>query len=152
MVIDRVKNAAVYHGLGARFRKALEWMVQADPSGMAPGEKYAIDGENIFATLFEVETLPREESQLEGHKRYADIQYLLEGRECVGWAQRGTVPATVPYDPQKDIGFWNGDWDTLKLEAGMFYIVWPDDLHAPRVAWGAPAPVKRMVVKVRLDP
>ena len=152
MVIDRVKNAAVYHGLGARFRKALEWMVQADPSGMAPGEKYAIDGENIFATLFEVETLPREEAQLEGHKRYADIQYLLEGCECVGWAQRGTVPATVPSDPHTDIGFWNGDWDTLKLEAGMFYIVWPDDLHAPRVAWGAPAPVKRMVVKVRLDP
>ena len=27
MVIDRVKNAAVYHGLGARFRKALEWIV-----------------------------------------------------------------------------------------------------------------------------
>ena len=94
----------------------------------------------------------REESQLEGHKRYADIQYLLEGSECVGYAQNGTVPVTVPYDPQKDIGFWNGDWDTLKLEAGMFYIVWPDDLHAPRVACGAPAPVKRMVVKVKLDP
>ena len=134
MVIDRVKNAAVYYGLGERFQKALEWMVQADPSSMVPGEKCTIDGENIFATLFEVDTLPR------------------EGSECVGYAQNGTVPVTVPYDPQKDIGFWNGDWDTLKLEAGMFYIVWPDDLHAPRVACGAPAPVKRMVVKVKLDP
>ena len=82
----------------------------------------------------------------------ADIQYLLEGRECVGWAQRGTVPATVPYDPQKDIGFWNGDWDTLKLEAGMFYIVWPDDLHAPRVAWERRLQSSAWWSKVRLDP
>lgn len=150
MVLDKIEHAPRYYGLGPRFRQALEWMAQADVSAMTPGEKVVIDGDDIFATLFEVDTLPREQSQLEGHKNYADIQYLISGEECVGYALEGTVPVTVPYDPAKDIGFWNGSWDTVTLHAGTFYIVWPQDLHAPRVACGAPAPVRRMVVKVRL--
>ncbi|NCE64198.1 DUF386 domain-containing protein [Pseudoflavonifractor sp. 524-17] len=151
MVFDRIENAPLYYGLGPRFQKALEWMAQADPTQMKPGEKVVIDGNNVFATLFKVDTLPRAESQLEGHRNYADIQYVLNGQECVGYALEGTVPVTVPFDPEKDIGFWNGDWDTITVRAGNFYIVWPQDLHAPRVASGTPEPVTRLVVKVKLN-
>lgn len=150
MVFDRIEHAPLYYGLGGRFRRALEWMAQVDPDALTSGEKVVIDGDDIFATLFRIDTLPREQSQLEGHRNYADIQFVLSGQEMVGYAQEGTVPVTVPYDPGKDIGFWNGDWDTMTVHAGEFYIVWPQDLHAPRVACGSPAPVTRLVVKVRL--
>lgn len=150
MVFDRIEHASFYFGLGAPFQQALEWIAHVDPSTLVPGEKIILDGDNIFAFFFEVDTLPREACQLEGHRNYADIQYIVKGEEALGYASLGTADVTIPYDVQKDIGFWNNNWDTLTLCAGNFYIVWPQDLHAPRVACGSPTPVSRLVVKVKL--
>ena len=151
MVIDKLKNAPIYYGLGPRFRRALEWLSRADPDALPAGQRISIDGDDIFATLFDTETLPPEQCRLEFHHNYADIQYLVSGREAVGYLLEGPARPVEPYAPEKDIGFSAGDWDTVTVEAGTFYIVWPQDLHAPRVAPdGSAAPVRRLVVKVRL--
>ena len=151
MVIDKLEHAALYYGLGDRFRRALEWLAAADPDALPTGQRMDIDGDNIYATKFELDTLPQEESKLEGHHNYADIQYLARGSECVGWATAGTMEPISEYDAKGDIQFFQGDWDRLALQAGTFYIAWPQDLHAPRVANGLVAPVTRIVVKVKLD-
>lgn len=148
MVFDTLKNAPLYHGLGSRFKKALEWLCAADHAAMESGIRVDIDGDDIYATYFDIDTLPRDQSKLEAHRNYADIQCLLAGRELVGYAPIGTMPAISDYEP--DIQFFNGDWETLSLRPGSFYIVWPQDLHAPRVADGDISRVRRMVVKVRL--
>lgn len=150
MVIDKLKNAALYYGLGPRFQTALEWLAQADPDQMTPGQRVDIDGSNIFATLFDTETLPPASCKLEYHHNYADIQYLVSGREAVGYILEGPAEVLEDYDPQKDIGFSTGSWDTVTVAAGAFYIVWPQDLHAPRMALGETGPVRRLVVKVKL--
>ena len=81
MVIDKLKNAPIYYGLGPRFRRALEWLSRADPDALPAGQRISIDGDDIFATLFDTETLPPEQCRLEFHHNYADIQYLVSGRE-----------------------------------------------------------------------
>ena len=58
--------------------------------------------------------------------------------------------ALSEYDSKGDIQFYTAEWDTLTIRPGTFYIVWPQDLHAPRVALGQPGPVQRLVVKVKL--
>ena len=148
MVIDQLKNAGLYYGLGPRFRTALEWLSSVDPSSLTPGQRVDIAGDNVYATLFQVDTLPPQESKLEGHRDYADIQYVVRGTEAVGYVLEGPVRPLSDYTP--DIQFFAADWDTLTVREGTFYIVWPQDLHAPRVAVGAPAPVTRLVVKVKL--
>lgn len=150
MVIDKLEHASLYYGLGDRFRRALEWLSRADPDQLPAGERITIDGDNIYATKFELDTLPREECKLEGHHNYADIQYLASGSECAGWAADGTMTPLSDYDPKGDIQFFQGDWDLISLQSGMFYIAWPQDLHAPRVASGLVGPVVRIVVKVKL--
>ena len=148
MVFDTLGNAPLYFGLGERFRTALLWLMQADASRMEPGVRVDIDGDAIYATCFDTDTLPRAQAKLEGHLHYADIQYLAEGVECVGYAPRGAAPSLGPYEP--DIEFFGGEWPTLPLRPGNFYIVWPQDLHAPRVAHGPASRVKRIVIKVKL--
>lgn len=148
MVFDTLKNAPIYYGLGARFKTALEWLCAADPSTMESGVRVDIDGDNIYATYFDIDTLPREQSKLEAHRNYADIQCLLDGSELMGYAPIGTMSPISDYEP--DIRFYNGDWETLSVRPGSFYIVWPQDLHAPRVANGAVSRVRRLVIKVRL--
>ena len=149
MVLDKIENAPLYYSLGDRFRRALEWMAHVDHNSLTPSQRVDIDGDNIYATLFTVDTLPAHEAKLETHRQYADIQYVLEGGEKVGYMlEGGEVRQLSEYEP--DIQFFTGDWDTLTVRAGMFYIVWPQDYHAPRLACGSVAPTKRLVVKVKL--
>ena len=144
MVFDKLEHASLYYGLGPRFRQALEWLAQVDPAALPSGQRVDIDGDNIYATRFDVDTKRPEEAKLECHRNYADIQYVVSGTEGVGYA--------LPDAYQPDIQFFTTDWDTLTVRPGTFYIVWPQDLHAPRVALGAPGPVTVIVAKVKLDP
>lgn len=150
MVIDRLINAPFYYGLGPRFQKALQWLGQADPSALTPGQRVSIEGDEIYATLFDTETLPAEACKLEYHKNYADIQYVVSGSEAVGYVLDGPVTVLEPYDPAKDIGFAAAGWDKITVSSGSFYIVWPQDYHAPRMALSQPEHVVRLVVKVKL--
>ena len=152
MVIDKIENAPLYYGLGRRFQQALSWLASVDPNTLLPCQKIALDGDNLYAFLFEVDTLPPQECKLECHRNYADIQYLVSGLEGAGYAlPDAPLTELTPYDAGGDIQFYRTDWDTLTVRPGTFYIVWPQDLHAPRMALGMPCAVRRLVVKVRLD-
>lgn len=152
MVIDKMEHASLYEGLGPRFKKALDWLRTVDPNTLTPGERIEVDGNEVYAFLFDVDTLPPEECKLECHKNYADIQYLVSGLEGAGYAlPDAPLKQLTEYDAAGDIQFYTTDWDTLTIRPGTFYIVWPQDLHAPRVAIGAPTPVRRLVAKVKLD-
>ena len=151
MVIDKIENASQYYGVGHRFQQALEWLASVDPDSLTPGQRVDIDGDNIYATRFDVDTKRPEEAKLECHRNYADIQYVVSGMEGVGYALPD-APLTQLSEYQPDIQFFTTDWDTLTVRPGTFYIVWPQDLHAPRVALGAPGPVTVIVAKVKLDP
>lgn len=151
MVFDKLEHASLYYGLGPRFRQALEWLAQVDPAALPSGQRVDIDGDNIYATRFDVDTKRPEDAKLECHRNYADIQYVVSGTEGVGYALPD-APLTQLSDYQPDIQFFTTDWDTLTVRPGTFYIVWPQDLHAPRVALGAPGPVTVIVAKVKLDP
>lgn len=148
MVFDRLEHAPLYYGLGPRFRRALEWLAHVDPAAMISGERIDLDGDDLYATYFDLDTLPPGECRLEGHRDYADIQCLLSGRERMGYAPEGDAPPLSDYAP--DIQFFGGSWDSLSLRPKTFYIVWPQDLHAPRMADGDVAPVRRIVIKVKL--
>ena len=150
MVVDKIEHASLYYGLGKRFQTALEWLASADVGALTPVQRVDIDGDNVFATLFEVDTLPPEACKLECHQNYADIQYLLYGMEGAGYAlPDAELRALSEYDSKGDIQFYTAEWDTLTIRPGTFYIVWQDP-HTPRVALGQPGPVQRLVAKVKL--
>lgn len=152
MVLDKIERASLYYGLGTRFQTALEWLTQINPDTLVPGQRVSIDGDKVYATRFDVETKIASDAQLEGHHNYADIQFLVSGEESVGYALADSpVVHVTDYDPVKDIQFFTAQWDTLTIYPGTFYIVWPQDLHAPRLAHNGITPVSVIVVKVKLD-
>lgn len=98
-------------------------------------------------------TRPAAGLQLEAHRRYIDVQYLVEGREVIHWAPLATLTdVTLPYDAAKDAAFFAGTGGEvpLRLAAGQFAILFPDDAHAPCCAWDAPEDVLKVVVKVAI--
>jgi len=147
MITDDIRNAATYNGVGTGIRMALEYLAKTDFAGMAPG-RYDIDGNNVYALVQQYETKPREKGVWEAHRRYIDVQFVAAGIETMGYAPLGGLTVTQPYSTDKDCVLLAGDGDFLTVRAGVFVIFFPQDAHMPCLACAAPAPVRKVVVKV----
>ena len=147
MIIDRIDNAPLYVGLGKRIAAALEYLRQTDFARLAPG-RYDLDGDNVYALVQEYTTKPRDKGRWEAHRRYIDVQYLAAGIERIGYANAQRLTVTEAYDAAKDALFLEGEGDFLLMRPGMFMMLAPEDAHMPGLAAAAPAPAKKVVVKV----
>lgn len=165
MIHDRLENATMYSGLSEGFRKAFVWLSDHGREGLAAlaEGRMAIDGEDVYALVQAYETEAREKRSYETHRKYADIQVVLAGRETIvyrqaasGTAAPGTglepLAALSDYNEAKDAASWRlDDGIDVVLEAGDFAVFFPQDAHAPKVASPAPSQVRKVVVKVRVQ-
>jgi biofilm protein TabA len=151
MILDTINNTHLYLGLHARFSKAFEIFRDKTLSQKQDG-KYAVDGEKNHYTIQRYTTKPLSEGKLEAHRKYIDIQFLLEGQELLGYAPLKGLTIAEKYNPQKDIAFFNTPKEItkVKLEPGLFCILFPDDAHLPCRQLTGPEDVKKVVIKIRL--
>ncbi|MGQ9673222.1 MAG: YhcH/YjgK/YiaL family protein [Candidatus Aminicenantales bacterium] len=149
MIIDRVKNAMLYFGMSQRISAGLRWLSTQDLTQLAVG-RYELDGTNLFAIISEYETKPKDKGKWEAHRRYFDIQFLVSGREAIGYAPLEFCHLGV-YDESKDFQeILEAPGDFLTMHPGMFMLLAPQDAHMPGLALDAPGPVRKVVVKVRV--
>ena len=150
MVIDKLSEINKYTSLHPRFAKAIDYIVTNNLLIAEPGT-LLVDGEDIKAIIIEGNCVPAEESLagFECHNTYIDIQIVLKGKESVGWRARTSCSMHKgEYSEEKDVLFY-ADAPTLffDLQAGMFSIYFPEDVHAPMIGEG---PIKKLVMKVRV--
>lgn len=150
MVFDRLKNADQYFPLGEGITKALQYLSQTDFTNLEPG-KYEIDGENIFALVQTYNTKPFSAGKWEAHKKYIDIQYILSGKEKMGFTETTKVIIMEEYDEEKDYAIYKGEGNFLIADEGHFAIFFPSDVHMPGMAINIPKEVKKVVVKVKTE-
>ncbi len=114
--------------------------------------KISIEGDSVYALLQSYETkTPNVTVPFEGHRKYIDIQYVIEGRETIYCQPTSSLTSTIPYDDAKDIWFCQSslrEASVVVLEAGQLAVFFPEDAHAPTQAAGTPMPVRKIVVKV----
>ncbi len=95
-------------------------------------------------------THPLESAKLEAHREYLDIQYVFEGQEICGWAPTYEVTPAGEFNTEKDVCLYTGDSLPFTVSAGMCYVLYPEDAHAPCAHLDAPTNYKKMVVKIKL--
>lgn len=149
MIIDKLENAHLYFGLGERFAKGFKFLQENDLNSFENG-KYEIDGENLFVSVQDYTSKLLEEGKWEAHKEYADIQFIVKGKEKLGYGNIENFSADTDYDNEKDIIFLNGTGNFAPASENYFLIFMPQDVHMPCIADGVPAYVKKAVVKVKL--
>lgn len=148
MIYDTLTNSHLYYGISARLQKTLDFLVNSDFSTIPDG-RYEIDGNDVFANISHGMTV-QNTPNAEAHNTYLDIQYLIEGHELIGVAQRETL-TEVEAHPERDIWFYTGKYEYLSLGDNRFIILWPHDAHAPNHAVdGIPVATRKCVVKVRV--
>ncbi len=147
MIIDNIKNASSYHGIGTGIQTALEYLAKTDFAETAPG-RYDISGDKVYVLVQQYETKPREKGVWEAHRRYIDVQYVAKGMENMGYAPVDNLTVTQTYSAENDCALFTGKGDFLTARAGMFIVFFPTDAHMPCLASEAPMPVRKVVVKV----
>jgi YhcH/YjgK/YiaL family protein len=147
MIVDSVGNVGLYKGLGGRIARALALLGQTDFRAMEPG-KQEVDGTKLFYMVQAYQTKPREKGAWESHRKYIDVQYVVDGIERMGWAPFSQLSVTKPYSADNDAALYSGDGDFIVARAGTFLVLWPDDAHMPGIAVADPVQVRKVVVKI----
>lgn len=150
MIFDKLNNAHLYFPLGERLTKALQYLKETDFTNLEAG-KYEIDGENIFAVVSEYNTKPLSAGKWEAHKKYIDIQYIVSGKEKLGFTESEKVIVMEEYNEDSDYTIYKGDGNFLIADEKYFAIFFPTDIHMPGMAINIPKQVKKVVLKVRTD-
>lgn len=143
MIIDTVQAIHRYAALGPNYAKAAAFLQQTDLSALCPG-KIEIDGDNVFANLADL-YLERTEMAWESHRKYTDIQVILQGEEKFGWVERaefGPLEGDFQRCTPLDIPF------VFILQAGQFVLYFPGEPHAPGNPAAVPGLCRKLVIKV----
>ena len=148
MILDDLQNAAQYFGLGPGFERGLRWLAETDLARL-PAGRHDIAGDHVFALVQEYLSKPKATGLWEAHRKYADIQMVVSGAEHLGYAPTPSLRADA-YDESRDFLPLHGEGLFIEMDAGTFMILLPQDAHMPGMAIAAPAPVKKVVVKVKL--
>jgi len=146
MIFDTLANADRYAVLHSLFPRAFEFLRNTDLMALAPG-RYPIEGESLFAIIESTNGRRREEAKLECHRKYIDIQFVLEGTDEMGWKSLCDCQQPVAdYKPEKDIRFFRdtpASW--VATPPGAFCIFFPQDAHAPLVSNGE---IRKVILKI----
>ena len=146
MILATLNESDRYRALHPLFARAFAYLRETDLMVLEPGV-HAVQGEQIFAIAEACIGRTRAEAQLECHRRYIDIQLVLEGIDEMGWKSLAECiePATE-YDAVRDIRFFNdkpSSW--IATPSGSFCLFFPDDAHAPLVSSEL---IRKVVVKI----
>lgn len=150
MIIDHIDNAACYYGLGSRLEAGLRFLKTAD-LGRLPLGKNEIKGDELFAVVSEYTTRDETSVKWEAHRRYIDIQYVVQGEEAIGFQHVSELEVVTEYNGENDALFLQGQGSRLTIQAGFFAIFFPQDAHQPGMVLRRPQMVRKVVVKARAN-
>ncbi len=149
MILDKLENADFYKSISENLKKGFEFLINTDLQSIGIG-RYEIEGKDVFALVSEYDSKKPEDCRLEAHQDYADIQYIVSGKEAIGFVTINNQEVTSPYNPEKDIIFFSGETTPLIMVSGMFAVFFPQDFHRPCMQIDGSEKVKKVVVKVRV--
>lgn len=152
MILDQMKNGAFYKGVMPAITAALEKMANYTPDDYPVG-RVDVDGDNLFLLLNDYQTRAAEDALFEAHQKYIDVMYMVEGEEIIYVKPTEMLSAvTQPYNSEKDVLMATLDCDAtpVRLIAGNFIVLFPQDAHAPGCYDTEPRTVKKIIGKIKL--
>ena len=149
MIFDVLANAGRYEALHPLFPKAFAFLRNTDLMALAPG-RYPIEGEALFAIIEEADGRARADARLECHRKYIDIQLVLQGVDEMGWKPLCDCREPVAeYSDKRDIRFFfDAPASWITVPAGAYCVFFPEDAHAPLVS---ASPIRKVVLKIAVN-
>ena len=130
---------------------------------LLPGIEEAFDAVNAL-TDYEAKTYPLSDGNrffvavgttkapdvAEAHRKYLDIQYIVKGKEVMGWADLAACTPANDFNEEKDIGMYSGPFTFHTIPEGICYVAFPEDVHMPGRHLDVPNDFVKIVVKLKV--
>lgn len=126
--------------------------VQARMRAVAVGDTQKIElagGALVIEQAFE--TRLRADGFFESHRKYIDVQTVIEGEELMEVADVSRMTVRQPYHAERDLIVYQDSTDAslLRVFSGQVAVFFPSDVHMPTLRIRAePVLVRKAVVKV----
>ena len=86
----------------------------------------------------------------EVHHNYLDIQYVVKGKEIMGWAPTDKLSLVGEFNVEGDCGMYDGPCQYVDIPEGICYVVFPEDAHKPARHLEEPTDFVKIVVKLKV--
>ena len=150
MILDTLSNAAQYKGIHTGINMVLEAAKAYTPENY-PSGRVVLDGDNVFMNMAAYETHPTDNAVFEAHKQYVDVMVMVEGTETI-YVKATDALSHVYQEYKPEVEALLADFDTdatpVRLEAGSFVVLFPQDAHSPGCHADGPVNVKKIIGKV----
>lgn len=151
MIKDNLLHIDYYNYLSPGIYFALKYLRDTDFSAIENG-KYELREGKAYAIVQDYDTKKESEGKFEAHRKFVDIQFIVEGEEKIGYGKTSEFKEETEYDEEKDIIFLTPNEDTktefVVLKEGEYAILMPQDAHMPSISISEKSHVKKIVVKV----
>lgn len=148
MIMDKLENFRYYQRCIPEIWDAVRFVDKVRREHLSVGRYRVGKG---FAFVQEGETRAFNDADFEIHKKYFDMQVLIEGEESWEYADAARLEVKSGYDKDTDIQWLTGSGEKIKMMPGMFYIVYPTDAHKPCCHEERPTLYRKVVVKIPID-
>lgn len=149
MIVGKIKNIGTYKGISKKLDIAIDNIISGDYKNKLVG-KNEIDGNKVFFNIQEINTKDVEEAFFETHKKYIDIQIVIDGTENYGvLLSDEQLEVVKPFDKNNDLTLFNKKPEIiLTLTPEDFIIFFTDEPHMPGLKVGEKNSIKKVVYKI----
>jgi YhcH/YjgK/YiaL family protein len=150
MIYDQTKNLSSYRGIAKNLDAAIEYLLKNDVTKLADGKYPVVGSDIVIVQVSHYETKNLSDARFETHRKYIDIQMVIEGREGCYYLPGEGLAEDGPFEAARDVGFFKGEnRSCFPLEPGMFAVFFPQDAHKPSCDFeGKKAKIHKVILKV----
>lgn len=150
MIADKIENIGSYRNISDHIGEIENYMKDHDIDAMENGV-YVISP-SVYFTVKEYRPRKQDQIRWESHRKYIDLQYLVRGKELMGYVPAGELEVAEAYDEEKDCIFYKEAERAsyIKMKEGLFAMLLPQDAHFPSFTDGSGQYNKKIIFKIEV--
>jgi len=140
----------ICNGLEERCLKAVEFLSKLNGDDLSKGRHVVT--ESFYYSVQEYVTDDDKEKYFESHRKYVDIQMLIEGEELMQVTDINRLQEAISYDENKDVTLFKplNNVSGVILRPGSIMILYPKDGHRSICYDGRISKLRKIVGKVSI--
>lgn len=150
MIYGNLKNLGDISIYPKVIQKAINYLRDTDLINIEAGI-YELQGKDMYVQISNIETDSKENRKPEVHRKYIDVQFLVEGKEKIGFAvDTGRNKIVEEYDFEKDVLFYENceNESDIIMVPGAFAIFFSNIVHRPACNVKGISKIKKVVIKI----
>ena len=153
MFFGNIKNIGDMNVYPEVIQRVIKYLMDTDliskPAGI-----YELQGRDLYVQISDIETAPKEERSPEVHRKYVDVQYLVEGKEKIGVSvDTGNNKTIGEYSGEKDVLFYQeceNEFEIIMVP-GSFAVFFPNIVHRPGCEVEGASKIRKVVIKINKE-